>query len=219
MRRRTLISLALCPPLVLSLPLPFAGLAWAATADASPSPDDEPQPLPRYTVSVELLQQAAAQRFPLRYPVPGLLTLDIQEPRLSLLPLQNRLGAEMAIDAQGPALEPALFPSQGPALVGTQHGRLQVDFALRYEASDLTVRAHQLRFRRLTMLSLPPTMVALLNSYGPALSERTLLEVVLHRLQPQDLALPNSLGLQPGSITVTDTGLLIGFVPKPLSQQ
>jgi len=61
-------------------------------------------------------------------------------------------------------------------------------------------------------------VVVLLNTYGPALSERSLREVVLHRLQPEDLALPNSLGMQPGSITVTDTGLVIGFVLKPLSQ-
>jgi hypothetical protein len=201
MRRRILISLALCPPLV----LPFGGLAWAASADGSPPPDDEP--LPHYTVSAELLQQAVAQRFPLRYPVPGLMNLDMQVPRLSLLPAQNRLGAEMPLVAAGPVLQ------------GSHQGTLELDFALRYEASDLTVRAHQLRFKRLTMPSLQPGVVALLNTYGPALSESALLEVVLHRLQPRDLALPNSLGMQPGSITVTDTGLVIGFVPKPLSQQ
>jgi hypothetical protein len=152
------------------------------------------------------LQQAAAQRFPLRYPVPGLMNLDMQVPQLHLLPAQNRLGADIALVAAGPVLQ------------GSHQGTLAVDFALRYEASDLTVRAHQLRFKRLTMPSLQPGVVALLNSYGPALSESALLEVVLHRLQPSDLALPNSMGMQPGSITVTDTGLVIGFVPKPLSQ-
>lgn len=202
MRRRTLISLAFCPPLV----LPFGALTWAASADTSQPPDDEPQPLPHYTVSAELLQQAVAQRFPLRYPVPGLMNLDMQVPQLQLLPAQNRLGAEMALVAAGPVLQ------------GSHPGTLALDFSLRYEASDLTVRAHQLRFKRLTMPSLQPGVVALLNAYGPALSESALLEVVLHRLQPRDLALPNSLGMQPGSITVTDTGLVIGFVPKPLSQ-
>lgn len=59
-------------------------------------------------------------------------------------------------------------------------------------------------------------MALLLNTYGPTLSERALREVVVHRLQASDLALPTSMGLQPGSISVTDTGLVIGFVPKPL---
>ena len=148
MRRRHLIPLALCLPVF----LPLGGLAWGASTDTDPT-DDAPQAPPHYKVSAALLQQAVAQRFPLRY-----------------------------------------------------------------EARDLTVRAHQLRFKRLTMPSLQPSVVALLNTYGPALSEQALLEVVLHRLQPSDLALPNSMGLQPGRITVTDTGLVIGFVPKPLSQ-
>lgn len=206
MRRRTLLCLALCPPLALPLSLPFGAPAQAATTEADPPPDDEPQPQPHYTVSAELLQQAVAQRFPLRYAVPGLLDLDMQVPQLQLLPTQNRLGAEMAIDAAGPALQ------------GSHRGTLALDFALRYEPRDLTVRAHQVRFKRLTMPSLQPGVVMLLNTYGPTLSQRALLEVVLHRLQPSDLALPNSLGMQPGSITVTDTGLVIGFVPKPLSQ-
>ncbi|OQW88681.1 MAG: DUF1439 domain-containing protein [Rhodoferax ferrireducens] len=202
MRRRHLIPLALCPQLL----LPLGGLAWAAPVDTPEPPDDEPQPQPQFKVSAALLQQAVAQRFPLRYPVKGLLNLDLQVPQLQLLAAQNHLAAEISIDAAGPALQ------------GSHHGTLALDFALRYEASDLTVRAHQLRFKRLTMPSLQPSVVVLLNTYGPALSERSLREVVLHRLQPEDLALPNSLGLQPGSITVTDAGLVIGFVSKPLSQ-
>ncbi len=51
----------------------------------------------------------------------------------------------------------------------------------------------------------------------PGRRGRTLLEVVLHRLRPQDLALPDGMGLHPGRITVTPEGLTIGFVPKPLS--
>lgn len=206
MRRRHMIPLAFRLSFFLPLSLSLGGLTWAASGDTPQPPDDEPQALPQYKVSAALLQQAVAQRFPLRYPVPGLLNLDMQVPQLRLLPAQNRLGAELAIDAAGPALQ------------GSHHGTLALDFALRYEARDLTVRAHQLRFTRLTMPSLQPSVAVLLNTYGPALSERALLEVVVHRLQPSDLTLPNSMGLQPDSITVTDTGLVIGFVPKPLNQ-
>lgn len=197
MHRRHLISLAFC--------LPLGGLTSAAVADTLVQPDDAAQALPQFKVSAAHLQQAVAQRFPLRYPVSGLLNLDLQAPQLNLLPAHNRLGAEMAIDAAGPALQ------------GSHHGTLALDFALRYEASDLTVRAHQLRFKQLTMPSLQPRVALLLNTYGPTLSERALREVVVHRLQASDLALPTSMGLQPGSISVTDTGLVIGFVPKPLS--
>jgi hypothetical protein len=137
-----------------------------------------------------------------RYQVPSLLNLDVQAPLLTLLPTQNRLSAKMVVQAAGAAL------SQNP------EGALELEFALRYEATDRTVRAHKLRFKRLQFPTLQPSAVLLISAYGQALSERTLLEVVVHRLRPQDLALPDAMGLQPGSITVTAEGLTIGFVPK-----
>lgn len=162
------------------------------------------QAQPGYTVSAAQLQQAVAQRFPLRYPVPGVLNLDLQAPRLSLLPAQNRLAAQMAVDAAGPALR------------RSHSGSVTVDFALRYEPSDRTVRAVQLHFENLQFPSLQPAVVELLTTYGPALAAQALQEVVLHQLKPQDLALPDTMGLQPGSITVTEQGLVVGFVNKPL---
>jgi len=163
-----------------------------------------PQPQPSYTVSTEQLQRVVAQRFPLRYPVPGLLDLAVQAPRLRLLPEQNRLSAEMAVEVVGPALR-------------RRHtGTFDVDFALRYEASDRTFRAYQLHFNRLQFPDLQPGVSELLNNYGSALAEQSLHEVVLHQVRPQDLALADVMGMQPGSITVTDQGLVIGFVPKPL---
>jgi hypothetical protein len=195
LRRRHLLPIALC--------LPLARLAWAQQQpDTSEPEEDESQALPRYKVSAARLQAAVAQRFPMRYPVQGLMNLDVQVPQLRLLPALNRMGADMVVDAAGPALR------------RSHQGTLEVEFALRYEATDHTVRAHRLRVARLQFPSLQPGVVALLNTYGPALAERTLLEVVLHTLSPQDLALPDTLGMQPGSITVTSAGLTIGFVPK-----
>ena len=81
-----------------------------------------------------------------------------------------------------------------PALNRSHQGTLEVEFALRYEATDRTVRAHQLRFERLLFPSLQPNVVALVSGYGAALADGTLLEVVRHRLRPQDLALPDTLG-------------------------
>ena len=160
---------------------------------------------PRFTVSAAQLQQTVAQRFPLRYPVQGLLDLNLQAPRLRLLPAQNRLAADMLVEAAGPALR------------RSHSGSFSVDFALRYEPSDRTLRAVQLHFQNLQFASLQPAVVELLNAYGPALAEQSMQEVVLHQLSPQDLALPDTMGLQPGSITVTDQGLVIGLVNKPLT--
>lgn len=172
--------------------LPIALALAAATAQAQPS----------YTVTSAQLQQAVAGKFPMRYPVGGLLELTLQAPRLRLLPEQNRLSSQMVVDAAGPALSRS----------GT--GNFDVDFALRYEPSDQSIRAHQLKVNTLSLSGLPPGPSALLQAYGPALAEQALLEVVLHKLRPQDLMLADGLGLQPGAITVTARGLVIGFVPK-----
>ncbi len=197
MRRRAFVPAA-------ALWLASCGVAWAEPAATESDAESEAPAAPHYTVSAEQLQRAVAERFPLRYPVPGLLNLDVQVPLLRLLPALNRLGAEMAVQAAGPALQ------------RSHQGTLALDFALRYEASDRTVRAHHLRFQRLQFPTLQPGVVALLNTYGPALAEQTLLEVVLHQLRPQDLALADVIGMQPDSITVTDAGLVIGFVRKAL---
>ncbi len=179
----------------------FRALAVAAMALASLQ-GAEAQP--SYTVSVKSLQQEIAQRFPVRYPVAGLLDLDVKAPQLSLLPEHNRVHAKMAVEASGPALR------------RSRSGTFDVDFALRYEPSDQTIRAYRLNFQNLRISDLQPQASDLLNAYGPALANQALQEVVLHQLRPQDLAIVDSLGMQPGSITVTDKGLVIGFVLKPL---
>ena len=160
------------------------------------------QAQPTYKVSADQLQQAVAKRFPRAYPVGGLFDLTLQPPNLRFMPEQNRMGAEMTVEAAGPALR---RPSAGV---------FDLDFALRYEASDLSIRASQLRVNALRLDGLPPGPAALLSAYGPALAGQALQDVVLHQLKPQDLALPDGMGLQPGSITVTSGGLVIAFVPK-----
>lgn len=160
--------------------------------------------LPSYTVPLSQLQEMVAQKFPRSVPVQGLLDLTVQVPRLRLLPEANRLGAAMVVEAAGPALRRG------------HTGAFDVEFALRYEASDRTLRAHQLQLGRLDFPTLRPAVTELLNAYAPLLAEQSLREVVLHTLRPQDTSLFDGLGLQPGAITVTPQGLSVAFERKPL---
>ena len=157
---------------------------------------------PRFVVSKDQLQQVVGKRFPLRYPVVGLLNLEVQAPEIRLLPEQNRLNAVMAVEASGVALN------------RKQAGTFEVEFALRYEVSDRTLRATALRFKRLNFPGLQPMASDMLNLYGQTLSEKALLEVVIHTLKPQDLGMAEGMGMQPGSITVTERGLVVDFVAK-----
>lgn len=185
MRRRDLL-----PALLLAT---GGGRLAAQPAGASPA-----AALPaRLTVPLALLQSQVTQRFPLRYPVAGLVNLDLSAPRLGLLPQQNRLRAEMPVQAAGPALAQA------------QKGSFTVDFALRYEPSDHSLRAHQLKVYRFRFPGLQPEAIELLNQYAPALAEQSLREVVLYQLPGQEAAMAEMLGLQPGRITVTEQGLQV----------
>lgn len=178
----------------------IAAAGWAlAPLAACSSVDAHAQP--SYRISREQLQQVLAERFPLRYAVSGLLELQIREPQLQLLPEQNRIASELPIDVAGPAL------ARGYS------GFIDLDFALRYEASDRTLRAHQIRVQSVRLPGLAPDAAALIDAYARMASQRALLEVVVHRLRPRDLALAETMGFEPGEITVQRDGLSIHFVP------
>ncbi len=158
---------------------------------------------PSYTVPLSQLQEMVATKFPRSVPVQGLFDLNLQAPQLRLLPDVNRLGAAMGVEVAGAALRRA------------HAGSFDVEFALRYEPSDRTLRAHQIKLGRLEFPTLRPAVTELINAYGPVLAEQSLREVTLHQLRPQDTAVFDGLGLQPGPITVTAKGLEVAFVRKP----
>jgi len=186
MNRRTLVAAAA------RLALAAAACRIAPLAFAQPG----------YTVSAQQLQRVLEQRFPLRYPVAGLLEVEMQAPSVRLLPELNRLATELPVHAAGPALRRRYA------------GSVDVDFALRYERADHSIRAHRIRVNAVRMEGLGPDGARLLDAYLRQLSEQALAEVVLHTLRPQDLALAATMGFEPGEITVTPQGLAVRFVPQ-----
>jgi len=175
----------------------IASLGIASLAMAQPS----------YTVSAQQLQRVLAQRFPLRYAAAGLLEVIMRAPPLRFLPELNRLATELPVEAAGPALR------------HRYEGSVDVDFALRYERSDRSIRAHQIRVNAVRMEGLAPDAERLLDAYLRQLSQQALVEVVLHKLSAQDLALATTMGFEPGEITVTPQGLAIRFVPCPSASE
>jgi hypothetical protein len=157
---------------------------------------------PGYKISAEQLQLAVKQHFPVRHKIEGLLNFDVQEPRLRLLPEENRIASEMLMDIAGPALRRSYT------------GTMNLDFELRYEPVDQSIRAHRLRVHSLRVSGLPQRTAEMIEAYGPKLAEESLHEVVLHRLRPQDLSLADVMGLAPSTITVTSQGLTVGFEAK-----
>ncbi len=173
------------------------GALGAAACAAQPQEQQ-----PGYKVSAEQLQRVLARRFPLRQTAAGLVEIEMRAPLMRLMPEQNRLGCELPIEAWGPALRRRVS------------GGVDLDFALRYEAADQSIRAHGIRVNAVRMEGLGRDAEQLLDAYLRQLSARALLEVVLHTLRAEDLTLPRTMGLEPGSITVTQQGLTIAFVPQ-----
>ena len=155
------------------------------------------------SVTTEKLQAMVAKRFPREYPVAGLLQLRLQAPRLTMLPEQNAINAVLDADLAGKVLK--------------EHykGNLNLDFALRYEPTDRSLRAYQIKLRGLQMDGLPPGLGEMLATYASTVAEQALAQVVLYQLQDSDLALLDSLSMEPGPITVTPQGLTVALVPKP----
>ena len=177
-------------------------LALGATTTPGPARSAAPG---GHTIGLAQIERAVAERFPLTLGVGGLIDLHLEPPRLRLLPAQNRIGSAWDLEAGGPALR------------HRYRGLFDLDFLLRYEPADRTIRAHQPRVQALRLTGLPSRPAELLDAYGPMLAEQALQDVVLHQLGARELALPDAMGLQPDTLTVTAQGVVIGFKVKPLS--
>lgn len=161
------------------------------------------QPIPtEFSLPLSQLQTAMQPQFPKHFPVAGLLQLEMQQPQLQLLPERNQLQSQIRVQLSGPAL-PASY-----------QGSMEVRFGLRYESRDRTVRAHRVEVLGLQLQDANPAVADMLNTYGQRLGEQALEEFVLYQVQDQDLAVADSLQLEPGAITVTKTGLTVQIVNK-----
>lgn len=150
-------------------------------------------------VSRQQLQSALERRFPHEARAAGVLSLNVGVPRLELQPQANRVRLDFALEASD-------------RIVRSSHrGELAVSFGLRYEPSDASVRAANVRVEQFAVQGLPADWRAPLQRAGAAVAENLLEDTVLHTLRPEDLA--RARGWTPGAIRVTPTGLRVEFLP------
>jgi hypothetical protein len=158
------------------------------------------------TVSSERLQEAISQRFPIKQRLAEVLELEVLPPRLSLLPDSNRLATEIDLNV-------------ADRLIGGRYrGSMALDFGLRFEPSDNTIRMTGARVNRVSLAGVPEPYQTAIARNAPRLAERLFDNRVLHQFSDKDLRLVNGIGLEPGEITVTPQGLRVSLVPRPLSR-
>ena len=160
-----------------------------------------------YTLSQDELQTMVAKAFPRQYPLLGLVTLHVNAPALGLKPEINRINATMTAQLMGKVL-PHRYD-----------GGLDVDFALRYEPKDHTLRATQVQVNSLMMTGLPDALSVMLHAYAPRVAAQAIDDVVLHTLRDEDLAKLEKADRLPARFTVTNDGLRIDFAAKDKTAQ
>ncbi|MES2482530.1 MAG: DUF1439 domain-containing protein [Pseudomonadota bacterium] len=162
----------------------------------------EGAPRPRHKIGAAQLHEALSGRFPVRFMLGSLLEVEVSAPRLLLLSARDKLGAGLVVQVGGMQMQP--MPP----------GEIDLVFALRYEASDQTVRARHPEILALRWPGLPAaTLQQLQRSLYPVMRE-AVGEFVLHKFVPRDLVLADTMGFEPESFRVVDDGVVIVFGPK-----
>ena len=149
------------------------------------------------TAPAERLQQAIAERFPIKQRVADVLELEVLPPKLSLLPTSNRLATDVDLNLVDRLMG------------GRYSGSFSFDFGLRMTGA---------RVNRVSLAGVPEPYQTAITRNAPRLAERLFDNRVLHQFSDKDLSLVNGLGLEPGEITVTPEGLKVTLVPRPLSR-
>ena len=153
------------------------------------------------TIAQEQLQEKIAKRFPYQQKLADVLDLKILSPRLALLPEANRIATELDLN---------LFERMGGR---TYTGTMALDYGLRFERADNTVRMTGVRVSSVKLNNVPEPFNEAISRHMPRMAEQLLSNYALHTFSEQDMSLVSGLGFEPGEIKVTPKGLRITLDP------
>jgi hypothetical protein len=151
------------------------------------------------TLSQADLQAAVERQFPHQRRLLEVIEINVARPTLRLMPERNRIATDLDLAASERV--------SGRSV----RGSLSLDYALRYEPSDASVRLSQVRVQdaRLDLGSGPLSPSG--ARIGALLAERLLDDFVLYRADAERLRTIQRLGIVAADITVTARGLEIRF--------
>jgi Protein of unknown function (DUF1439) len=171
-----------------------AALAWLAACAELLGPRN-------VEVSQAQLQQWVDRKFPLDNRLLELLDVRLATPRLTLRSESNRIATDFEV-----TVSDRLFKSP-------HRGALALDYALRFEPSDNTVRATKVRIERVEIDGAPALLQRQLDRIALRLAEQALDEQPVYTLRSKDLEAVQGRGYRPGDIRVTPAGLAITLLP------
>lgn len=153
-------------------------------------------------VSQEQLAERIASQFPVRLRQLALFDVTLDQPRLRLMPEENRLGTEVNYQI-------AVWLPGVPDI----KGKLEISYGLRFEPSDTTLRLTQARVERLDVDGLTAAQAAQVRKLGSVVTDDMLQDAVVHRLKKEDLETLSGKGYKPGAIRVLRDGLELQLDP------
>lgn len=155
-------------------------------------------------ISEAQLLERIANRFPVKQRYLGLFEVTLDQPRLRLLPEENRVGTEVRYLVG--------LPLPGSSDI---KGQLELSYGLRFEPSDTTLRLTQARVERLDVDGLNAAQAAQVRKLGGLLAEDLMKEAVVHRLKKEDMESLAGRGYRPGALRVVPGGLQLTLDPLP----
>jgi len=154
------------------------------------------------SVSESELTLLLARQFPLERKVLEVIDLQVTNPQLRLLPDRNRLGTELDVFALD-------------RLFGTRaQGHLALDYALRFEPSDHTIRLSQVRVRDLRLESGSNGLHGAAQRIGTLVAEEMLENLALYKMKPNLADQMERMNLVAGPVVVTGQGIQMTVAPR-----
>lgn len=146
------------------------------------------------------LQQAVERRFPIERRYLELLDVTVAAPRLLMRPDANRVATELEVLV-------------GERITRSQYrGAIALNFGLRFEPGDNTVRLTNVRVDRIDVDGASALLRQQLDRVGILLAEQSLNERPVYTLRAKDVEAMQGRGLRPGDIRVTSNGLAIDLI-------
>jgi len=149
------------------------------------------------------VQALVARQFPQQRTLLEVFDVTAEVPRLQLLAERNRVVAEVPLRVRERLLS------------GRWQGRLRFEAALRWEPADQTVRLAQVQVQELRADEPSGLSAAAVERVGAALARRMLEDSTLYRLEGEQAAKLQRLGVVPDAVAVTVDGLEVRLKPLP----
>ncbi len=160
--------------------------------------------LKSYEMSLESLRDSMAGFFPINRRMLEFFDVGLGLPKLALQPTNNRIGTELDMSVG----TDVLFARK------TLTGNFGISSGLRYEPTDHSLRLASVRSDKLSLSAVPTAIAPQVQRIGGLLVEQVLEGYTVHKLPDKLVQGLDTLGVQLGAMSVSNTGVGFNFVPK-----